>query len=68
MIVGVGDDPAVVLAVGGRGGRTGLRYLVDPVARGLGVSVEAETTRPAEAYASYPQPSRTSYRDGWLPW
>jgi len=67
MIVGDGDEPAVVLAVGGRGGRTGLRYLVDPVAAELGVSVETETTKPADAYASFPRPSRTSYRDGWLP-
>jgi len=67
MIVGAGDEPAVVLAVGARGGRTGLRYLVDPAARKLGVSVETETTKPAEAYASFPWPSRTSYRDGWLP-
>ena len=67
MIVGAGDKPAVVLAVGGRGGGTGLRYLVDPTARELGVSVETETTKPAEAYASYPHPSRTTYRDGWLP-
>jgi uncharacterized cupin superfamily protein len=67
MIVGTGDEPAVVLAVGARGGRTGLRYLVDPVARELGVSVETETTKPAEAYASFPHPTRTSYRDGWLP-
>jgi mannose-6-phosphate isomerase-like protein (cupin superfamily) len=67
MIVGAGDDPAVVLAVGARGGRTGLRYLVDSAATELGVSVETETTKPAEAYASFPRPSRTSYRDGWLP-
>ena len=67
MIVGVGDEPAVVLAVGARGGRTGLEYLVDPVAAELGVSVETETTKPAEAYASFPWPSRTTYRDGWLP-
>ena len=67
MIVGDGDEPAVVLAVGARGGRTGLRYLVDPVARELGVSVETETTKPAEAYAKFPWPTRTSYRDGWLP-
>ena len=67
MIVGAGDEPAVVLAVGARGGRTGLRYLVDPVARELGVSVETETTKPAEAYASYPWPTRTLYRAGWLP-
>ena len=67
MIVATGDEPAVVIAVGGRGGRTGLRYLVDPVARELGVSVEAEATKPAEAYAGYRRPTRTSYRDGWLP-
>jgi quercetin dioxygenase-like cupin family protein len=67
MIVGVGDEPAVVVAVGARGGRAGLRYLVDPVAREVGVSVETETTKPAEAYASYPHPSRTTYRDRWLP-
>jgi uncharacterized cupin superfamily protein len=66
MIVATGNEPAVVLAVGARGGRTGLRYLVDPVARELGVSVETETTKPGEAYACFPRPSRTSYRDGWL--
>jgi mannose-6-phosphate isomerase-like protein (cupin superfamily) len=67
MIVGAGDEPAVVLAVGARGGRTGLRYLVDPAARKLGVSVETETTKPAEAYASFPRSARTTYRDAWLP-
>ncbi len=67
MIVGAGDSPAVVLAVGARGGRTGLRYLVDSVARELGVGVEVETTKPAEAYADFPRPARTSYREGWLP-
>src|SRR5579859_5056125 len=66
MVVGTGDEPAVVLAVGARGGRTGLSYLVDPVAAALGVSVETETTKPDEAYAKYPHPVRTSYRDGWL--
>jgi hypothetical protein len=67
MIVGAGDEPAVVLAVGARGGRTGLRYLVDPAAQELGVSVETETTKPAEAYASFPRSTRTTYRDAWLP-
>lgn len=67
MIVGDGDEPAVALAVGARGGRSGLRYLVDPVARELGVSVETETTKPAEAYAGYPHPARTRYGEGWLP-
>ena len=32
MIVGTGDGPAVVLAVGARGGRKGLVYPVDPLA------------------------------------
>jgi uncharacterized cupin superfamily protein len=63
MIVGVGEEPAVVLAVGARGGRTGIRYLVDPAARELGVSVETETSSPAEAYSSYPASSRTRCPD-----
>jgi uncharacterized cupin superfamily protein len=67
VIVGAGKRPAVVLAVGARGGRRGLAYRPDPAALRLGASVEAETTKPAEAYASYPHPSRTTYRDGWLP-
>jgi hypothetical protein len=67
MIVATGDEPAVVLAVGARGGRSGLRYLVDEAARELGVSVETETTKPAEAYASFVRSTRTAYRDGWLP-
>ena len=68
MIVGAGDGPSVVLAVGARGlGRKGLLYPVSPVARKHGVSVQRETVDPAEAYADLPKPTRVAYRDGWLP-
>lgn len=67
MIVGAGDGPAVVLAVGARGGRKGLVYPVSEVAKKHGVSVEKETTKPAEAYADLPHSRRVSYREGSLP-
>jgi quercetin dioxygenase-like cupin family protein len=68
MIVGAGNGPSVVLAVGARGlGRKGLVYLVSEVAAKHGVSVQMETTKPAEAYAGLPRSSRVAYQDGWLP-
>lgn len=66
VLVGAGDAPAVVIAVGARGGRRGLVYLADPVARAHGAAVARETTRWAEAYADLPS-SRTRYAKGWLP-
>jgi uncharacterized cupin superfamily protein len=67
MIVGAGDGPAVVLAVGARGlPRKGLVYAPSRVARKHGVSVEEETTKPAEAYADLPRSTRVAY-GGWLP-
>ena len=67
IILGAGDGPAAVVAVGGRGGRKGIRYLVDAVALKHGAGVEEETAEPNEAYARFPQSTRTQYRDGWLP-
>ena len=67
MIVGAGDGPAVVLAVGARGGRKGLVYPVSEAARKHGVSVEKETTKPAEAYADLPRSRRVVYPEGSLP-
>ena len=67
MIVGAGTGPSVVLAVGGRGGRKGLVYPVEPLALEHGVGVERETTKPQEAYASFPAFTRCRYRPGWLP-
>jgi uncharacterized cupin superfamily protein len=67
VIVGAGEGPAVVLAVGARGGRKGLVYPVDPTALRHGAGVEEETTDPAEAYARFPAWARCRYREGWLP-
>jgi uncharacterized cupin superfamily protein len=67
MIVGAGNGPSVVLAVGGRGGRKGLEYLVEPVALTHGVGVERPTAKPQEAYAPYPAWKRCRYQEGWLP-
>ncbi len=68
MIVGTGNGPAVVLAVGARGlRRKGIVYLPSEVARKHGVSVENETTKSAEAYADVSGSARVPYRDGWLP-
>jgi uncharacterized cupin superfamily protein len=67
MIVGAGDGPAVVFAVGARGrGRKGIVYPVSETAARFGVSVEQETTEPAEAYADLPPSRRVAY-GGWLP-
>jgi uncharacterized cupin superfamily protein len=67
VIVGAGDGPAVVLAVGARGGRKGIVYEVAAAALEHGAGVDQETTKPAEAYARFPRSTRSSYRDGWLP-
>jgi uncharacterized cupin superfamily protein len=69
-IVGAGDRPCLVLAVGARQRSTGPDwggYPVEEVALRHGASVEEETTEPAEAYARFPARSRTPYREGWLP-
>jgi len=67
VIVGAGDGPAVVLAVGARGGRKGIVYRVAAAALEHGAGVEQETTKYAEAYARFPRSTRSPYRDGWLP-
>lgn len=70
IIVGAGNGPSLVLAVGARGlvdesGWGG--YIVDQVARRHGVSVEEETTDARQAYAGLPRREPTAYREGWLP-
>jgi uncharacterized cupin superfamily protein len=67
MIVGAGDGPSVVIAVGRRGVRGGIVYPVSEVARKHGVSVERDTTDPKEAYADLAGRERVRYEDGWLP-
>jgi uncharacterized cupin superfamily protein len=67
VILGAGNGPAMVLAVGARGGRKGIVYLVDRLAVRRGAGVEAQTTSSAEAYAGLPPSRRSPYRAGWLP-
>jgi len=70
IIVGAGDAPCLVLAVGARRRSTGRDwggYTVDETARRHGVSVEQDTTDPHEAYARFPQRRPTRHREGWLP-
>jgi uncharacterized cupin superfamily protein len=71
MIVGAGDGKCVVLGIGARqhmdASVNGGAYTVDEVALRHGAGVEEETSDPERAYARFPDPEPTSYRDGWLP-
>ena len=51
VIVGAGDEPALVLAVGARKGQAS--YPVDEAAVRHGAGVETETSSPREAYEKY---------------
>ena len=72
IIVAVGRQSAVVLAVGARGRRVGggLLYTVCKAAARHGASVARETTEPAVAYAKVwaklPRSRFVRYRRGWL--
>jgi quercetin dioxygenase-like cupin family protein len=67
VIIGAGDGPAIVVAFGARGGRRGLSYMPAEAAEKYGACVQDETKEYAQAYAAFPRPTRTAYRDGWLP-
>jgi len=64
-IVGAGDRPSLVLAVGARSGAKGLVYPVDPVAGKYGASVTAETTEAKVAYEGI-EFRDGPYKQGWL--
>jgi uncharacterized cupin superfamily protein len=67
VIVGAGDEPAVVLALGARGRRRkGIVYPVSKVAGRYAASANRETTKSAEAYAGLPGSRWAPYREGWL--
>jgi hypothetical protein len=70
MIVGSGDGPCTILAVGSRQNQAGDwgAYTVDEVALRHGVGVEAETDDAEVAYARFAKSEPTRYRDGLLPW
>jgi uncharacterized cupin superfamily protein len=80
VIVGAGDSPCIVLAVGAREHQTTRApdgtlqwaedwgaYTVDEAALRHGAGVEEETTDEEQAYARFPNPEPSRYRDGWLP-
>ena len=69
-IVGAGDAPCLVLAVGARDRSTGPDwggYSADETAVRHGAGVEEDTTDPNQAYARFPKREPTRYREGWLP-
>jgi uncharacterized cupin superfamily protein len=70
VIVGAGEGPCVILAVGARDRSTGPdwgAYTVDEAAQRHGAGVERETTIAGEAYARFPPSRLTRYRQGSLP-
>jgi len=70
VIVGAGNGPCVVVAVGARersvDGPDWGGYPVDEVALRHGAGVEQETNEPQEAYARFTRRQPTRYRAEWL--
>jgi uncharacterized cupin superfamily protein len=69
MIVGAGDGPCSVLAVGAREHQTNDwgAYTVNDVAIRRGAGVDEETSDAGVAYARFPESRPSRYRDGSLP-
>jgi uncharacterized cupin superfamily protein len=70
VIVGAGDGPCLVLAIGARDRSTGPGwggYTVDEAALRHGAGVEEETDDAKQAYARFPPREPTPYGEGWLP-
>jgi uncharacterized cupin superfamily protein len=68
IILGAGDGPCVVLAVGARrpGEETWGGYAAGEVAQRYGAGVEQDTSDDEQAYAGFEEPYPTAY-GGWLP-
>jgi uncharacterized cupin superfamily protein len=70
IIVGAGDAPCLMLAVGARDRSEGPDwggYTVDEVALRHGFGVDQETTDAKQAYARFRKREPARYREGWLP-
>ena len=70
IIVGAGDAPCLLLAVGARDHQAGDDwggYPVNETAIRHGAGVARETSDAREAYANFPRRKPGPYRDGWLP-
>lgn len=69
-VIGAGNSPCLVIAVGAREHSNepdSLGFSVDEVAKRHGASVEADTMDGGVAYGPLPGREPTTYRDGWLP-
>jgi uncharacterized cupin superfamily protein len=67
VMVGAGDGPCVVVAVGARKPDSKVRYPRNEVAEAHGASVLEATETGKEAYARFPEPEERPYREGDLP-
>ena len=70
VVVGAGNGPCLVIAVGARehdGQPDSLGFPADEVAKRHGASVEEDTLDGGVAYAELPPREPTACRDGWLP-
>ena len=71
VIVGAGNGPCVVLAIGARNhigeDCNGGAYTVDEVALRHGAGVETQTSNAEVAYEHFASSEPTPYREGWLP-
>jgi uncharacterized cupin superfamily protein len=70
IVLGAGDEPCVVLAVGAREHQTPAEwggYPVDETALRHGAGVEEATTDGEQAYARFPRAEPIRYQEGWLP-
>jgi uncharacterized cupin superfamily protein len=65
VLVGAGDGPCAILAVGRRLD-TGFVYPASEIAQRYGAGVDAETRDGKEAYGGLPQDQPVGYRHGWL--
>jgi uncharacterized cupin superfamily protein len=66
VLVGSGEGPCHVLAVGSRTGG-GVVYPASELAQRHGAGVAEETREADEAYARFSPDVEVEYRDGWLP-
>ena len=69
-IVGAGEGPCIVVAIGARGNQEGPDwggYTADETAARHGVGVEEDTNEPEKAYANWIRRQHAGYQEGWLP-
>ena len=67
VLVGAGDGPCLVVAVGARKPDSRVRYPAAELADSHKAGVPATTESPKEAYAPYPEDVERPYREGDLP-